>query len=318
MGLKYLYMGSPPLAATILEKLCEKFEPPSAVVTQVAKAAGRGNKVVPTAVEVVAREKGLNVIATENVNSPDTMAQLEALKPDLILVAAFGQIFREPLLRLPRLYCLNVHASLLPKYRGAAPIQWAIYNGDAENGISIQKMTKKLDAGDVLVKRSIPIAPDDTSADQLVKLADLGGECLVEAVRLVESGNPAFVAQDEAAATFAPKIERHHAPIDWQREAEEIRNQIRALQPWPIAETILGKDRLKVFRADVIDGKGKPPGEIATDSKTYLHVACGGGGALSLTEIQLENRKRLDIKSFLMAYRGSFPFSRMGALEGGV
>lgn len=311
--LKYIFMGSPPLAATILEKLCTELHPPVAVVTQVAKAQGRGQKISATAVEQFAKSRHLNLIATIDVNSPETLPALRVFHPDLILVAAFGQILKNDVLTLPKLYCLNVHASLLPKYRGAAPFQRAIWNGDKVTGITVQKMARKLDTGDILLQKSLPIDAADTSDTLLAKLATLGGEALVEAVRSIEAGKYQFTPQNEKEATYASKIAKEDAIISWDQPAQRIENQIRALQPWPIAETLLGKDRLKIFRAAVEPSSaGKKPGEITTDGKSYLRVQCGDNLALSLTEIQLENRKRLDIKNFLMAYRGSFPFSEMG------
>ncbi len=314
MALRYLFMGSPAIAATILETLCNDLYPPVAVVTQTAKAQGRGNKVIATEVDTFAKSRDLKVFTTDNINAPEMIDVLRTFQPDLILVAAFGQIFREEILKLPKKYCLNVHASLLPAYRGAAPFQWAIMNGETKTGITIQKMAKKLDAGDILLQKVTPIGPDETSSELLLRLAHLGGECLVEAVHLIESGKETFQAQDESKATFAPKIDKTHAVIDWKKGAASIHNQVRALQPWPSAETILGKDRLKVFKTSVVDlNANATPGQILTDSKTYLAVQCGDHRALSLTEIQLENRKRLEINQFLMAYRGSFPHTIMGA-----
>lgn len=311
--LKYLFMGTPPLAAHILEKLCTSLYPPVAVVTQIAKAQGRGQKVVATAVEQCAQQRGLKVIATENVNEEGTVSLLKSLEPDLILVAAFGQILKNDILTIPKLFCLNVHASLLPKYRGAAPFQRAILDGEKETGITIQKMARKLDTGDILLQKRLTIAPQETSQTLLDRLSHLGGDALVEAMQLVQSGHYQFVRQNEAAATYAAKITKEEAAIQWDLPAQTIENQIRALQPWPVAETILGKDRLKVFKAVVVSGNaGKAPGSITTDSRTYLIVQCGDNMALSLTEIQLENRKKLDIKNFLQAYRGSFPHTEMG------
>ncbi len=318
MSLRYVFMGSPGLAATILETLCTELYPPVAVVTQTAKAQGRGHKVIPTEVERFARTQDLNLFSTDDINAPATVGALKPFDPDLILVAAFGQIFRAEVLALPKKYCLNVHASLLPSYRGAAPVQRAIWNGERQTGVTIQKMAKKLDAGDILIQKTIPILPEDTSHDLLIKLARLGAEALCESVRLIESGKETFTAQEEALASFAPKIEKSDSPLDWSKSAESLGNQIRALQPWPVAETQLGKDRLRVFKAKVEQRSPLPnaaPGSVFTDAKTYLSVQCGDGKVLSLTEIQLENRKRLEINQFLMAYRGSFPYSSMGFVK---
>lgn len=311
--LRYIFMGTPPLAATILEKLCTDLDPPAAIVTQLAKAQGRGQKILPTAVEQFARGRSLNVFSTLNVNAPETVAALRVFQPDVILVAAFGQILRDDILNLPKLFCLNVHASLLPKYRGAAPIQRAIWNGDAVTGVTIQKMAKKLDTGDVLLQKETNILPDETSGELMARLATLGAEALVEAMRLIDTDHYEFVPQDETLATYASKIDKADALVDWNQPAGRIYNQVRALQPWPVAETLLGTDRLKIFGARIVASPpGKKPGEVTTDGKTELVVTCGDGRALSLTMIQLENRKRLDVRNFLMAYRGTFPFHQMG------
>jgi methionyl-tRNA formyltransferase len=313
MALKYLFMGSPQLAATILETLCDHLHPPEAVVTQVPKIAGRGQKISSTEVEFYAKSQELTVLTTADINAEPTVAALRVFEPDVILVAAFGQIFREPILQLPKICCLNVHASLLPAYRGAAPIQWALWNNEVRTGVTLQKMSRKLDAGDILMQKECAIESTDTTSDLLLRLAKLGGEAAVEALQKIESGDFSFTPQDHAKATLAPKIEKTHALLDWKAPALRCFNQIRALQPWPVAETRLGPDRLKVFKAQIVPGlTGGIPGAVKTDARSFLNVQCGDGLALSLTEIQLENRKRLGIREFLAAYRGSFPHQKLG------
>lgn len=313
--MRYLFMGTPPFAARVLELLSAEVGAPTAVITQPARPAGRGQRLAPTAVQEFATQKAWPFFATENTNDPEFLETLRSLQPDLILVAAFGQILKKALLALPAKYCLNVHASLLPKYRGAAPVARSILDGDLETGITIQKMARKLDTGDILVQRTIPIAPFDTSATLLDKLAELGGACLIEAVRTIEAGREVFVAQDESLATHAAKLSKDESPIDWTRSAAEVRRKVYGLQPWPTAETLLGNEVMRVFGAhevdDPIDGE---PGTVRTDHRTFVHVRCGDGRALALTEIQLANRKKLLISSFLSAYRGHFPFARIGAL----
>lgn len=312
--LKIIYMGTPPLAATILEKLCDDLYPPVAVVTQVAKATGRGHKITPSAVEDLGRRLGLNVLSTLNVNATPTLEVLKTFEPDLILVAAFGQILKEEILKLPRLGCYNVHGSLLPKYRGAAPIQRAIWEGEKTTGVTIQRIVKKLDAGDIVLKKEIEVDPEETSGQLMDRLAHLGGEALVEAVKQIESGKATFTPQDEAQVTYAKKIEKEDGILDFALPAEQLFNQIRALQPWPVAETKLGGTRVKIFKAEVTPPpKSGVPGEIQTDHKSYLSIHCGRGTALALTEIQPENRKRLKIHEFLQAFRGNFPFNKIGS-----
>lgn len=305
--LKYVFAGSTALSVTILDTLCHHLYPPSLVVTHPPRPAGRGKSLSSSCVEQYSRTKGFPFTTVENINSPSVLRTLMSLNPDLILVAAFGQIFKKEVLVLPALHCLNVHASLLPKYRGAAPIQWAIWNGEKSTGITIQKMGLQLDAGDILLQKKIDIGPEETSAELLERLALLGGEALVEAVRIMEGGTAKFTPQNSKCVSYAPKIERSHAKIDWSKDATFIYNQVRSLQPWPVAETLLGGGRLKIFKASVEESsEPAKPGQIFTDSKSFVRVKCGVG-ALSLLEVQMENRKRMAIAEFLKAYRGKFP-----------
>ena len=312
--LRTVFMGSPPFAATLLDHLCKNGFTPLLVITQKPKPSGRGREMQPTAVQVKADKLGIKTVATGDANGPSIIQTIRAIHPDIIMVAAFGQIFKSELLALPHFFCLNVHASLLPQYRGAAPIQWAVWNGERKTGITIQRMTPRLDAGDILMQRSVEITSDDTSETLLSKLADTGAGCLLDALRLCQKNQAKFTPQDESKASLAPKILKEHAAIDWNDGSDHIHNQIRALQPWPVSIAQLGRTRLKIFASTVREKHAGTPGEIITDSKTYLSVICGDKHLLSLTELQLENRKRLSIREFLSAYRGIFPFQRMEPL----
>ncbi len=300
--LKYIFMGTPQFAASILEKLSRELYPPVLVITQEAKAQGRGQKITETPVAVTAKNLNLKCIASANVNTEEMTAVMSAAQADLILVVAFGQILRDPILKIPKICCLNVHGSLLPKYRGAAPIQRAIWDGEKETGITIQKMAKKLDTGDILLKKVIPIASDDTSHSLFEKLSVLGGEALLESVKLIESGNYTFIPQDESLATHAKKLDKEEAPLDFSLPAKVLENHIRALQPWPIAEANFFQTRVKVFKAEVGKPTSKQASEIITDSKSYLEIACGDGKTLSILEVQPDNRKRMSIQDFLRGY----------------
>ncbi len=310
--LRTVFMGSPGLAAVILERLCTDYGAPALVITQSAKAKGRGQKVLPTPVQLVAEAKGIACHATENANDPALVEAMRAVAPDLILVAAFGQLLKNDILTLARLYCLNVHGSLLPEYRGAAPVQQAIWDGKTVTGITIQRMVKQLDAGDILLEKETKILPEETSGQLMDRLAHLGGECLVDAVRLVESGKAVFTPQDPAKVTFARKIEKEQARINWTMPAANIVNQVRALNPWPIADTTLGGERFRIHGAKVSEKPvSGPPGTVQTDGRTELLVAAGQG-AVALTAVQAENRKRLEIREFLAAFRGNFPHRKLG------
>lgn len=306
--LKIVFMGTPAIAKSILESLCQHGYHPALVVSQTAKVAGRGHKIQPSAVEQFAVAQQLKCLTTDNINLEPSLSELKKIEPDLILVAAFGQILREPILQLPKIACLNVHASLLPRLRGAAPIQRAIWEGDQKTGVTIQKMAKKLDTGDILLQKEITIWPKETSGQLMERLSVLGGEALLEAVRKIEEGNYAFTPQEEAKATYAAKLDKSDSKILWTKTAQEIERQIRALQPWPTAEIEWGDQKLKVFSAEVIQSEQKEIGSVETDSRTYLTVQCGSGSALQILEVQPENRKRMSMKDYLLGFRGNFPY----------
>ncbi len=313
--LRTIFMGTPGFAATVLDALVRAGFPPVAVVCQPARATGRGLRLTASETEQMAHRHGLPVIPAENVNAPETLTQIQALHPDLFLVAAFGQLLKKATLAVPKMYSLNVHGSLLPKYRGAAPIQRAVLDGQPVTGITIQRIVLKMDAGDILLQKPTTIGERETAAQLFDRLAVLGGEALVESLIQIQSGKVTFTPQLESEATHAPKIAKEESIIDWTHPAERILRQIRGLQPWPIAESKLGGVRLKIFAAELAAplGSGQSiPGRLSSDGKTRLIAACGHGTAVSLTQIQLENRKKLEIREFLMAYRGKFPFANMG------
>lgn len=306
--LKLVFMGTPVIAKEILEALCQNGYKPSLVVSQTAKAQGRGQQIQASPVEQFANGQKIPVLTTDNINSETDFEKVKAVAPDLILVAAFGQILRDPVLQLPKIACLNVHASLLPHLRGAAPIQRAIWEGDKKTGITIQKMAKKLDTGDILLQEELEILTKDTSGDLLKKLSALGGAALVKAVKLIETGKFTFTPQDESKATYAKKLEKTDSKVEWKKTAVEIERQIRALQPWPGTEICFGETKVKVFSASVVPNSHGTPGKIETDSKSFLRIQ-SANGTLELLEIQPENRKRMLVKDFLLGFRGNFPYT---------
>jgi len=313
---RIVFMGSPPFAAKLLTTLLAHHRIPELVVTQSPKGQGRGRQELPTAVQIIAQKNQLPCLSVTDVNAPENIATLQRVKADLFLVAAFGQILKQPVLELPQLFSLNVHASLLPKYRGAAPVHRALWDGASTTGVTLQRMVSKLDAGDILSSRSTPIGKDETSVELMDRLSDMAGELVIEALEQMAKGSYSFTPQIEADATYARKIEKFEARIDWSCPADFIERQIRALQPWPIAETLLGDRRLKIYRAVVQPHPHPtPPGQIITDQRSRLSIVCGNKTALSLTEIQLENKKRLGIKNFLAAFKGHFPYTMVGAAQ---
>ena len=313
--LKYVFMGSPPFAADNLSKLIEQVGPPVLVITQEPKARNRGQKVSSTAVGKFAHERQLPCLETANVNAPESLAKIRECQPDLMLVAAFGQILKNELLSLPKLFCLNVHGSLLPEYRGAAPIQRAIWDGKKETGITIQKMVRKLDAGDIFLQRRIAIEPNETSGELFDRLAQLGGDCLVESLKKIEENQFTLTPQEESLATYAAKISKEDSAINWNQSGSQIHNQIRALNPWPVAETFLSDEKLKIYRSRLTqEASNGEPGLISTDHRTFIKINTLNQ-KITLEEVQLQNRKRLNIPDFLSAFRGNFPYSRVSQKE---
>lgn len=302
--LRYIYMGTPQIAARILETLCDHELPPALVVTQVAKPKGRGYKVTPSEVEQYARTQDLNILETLDVNAPATVDVLKTFHPDLILVVAFGQILKDSILQMPKHGCLNLHASLLPKYRGAAPVQRAIMEGDKETGVTLQRMVKKLDAGDIFLQKKVEIQPEETSGDLLIRLAEVGAALILEGLQKMEAGPVQTSPQNENQVSYAKKIEKSESNLNWELSAQRLFDTVRALQPWPIAQMDFQGETLRIFKALVVSGRpGAVPGSIETDRQTFVHVQSGDGQALSLLEVQQEGRKRLNIEEFLKGYR---------------
>ena len=251
--MKIIYMGTPDFAVCPLEKLIEcSFEVPL-VISQKDKPKGRGKKLLPTAVKQRALELGLEVYQPENINSEESIKKINDIKPDFIVVAAYGQILRSEILSIPKYDCINIHASLLPKYRGAAPINWVLINGEDETGVTIMKMSKGLDTGDILLKESIPIIEEDDSITIHDKLSKLGGKLIVEALEGVKDGYIEPKEQDHTKATYASMIHKKTGRIDWNKSGVDIKNLIRGLKPWPFAYTFYKDANVKIHKAKVIE-----------------------------------------------------------------
>jgi methionyl-tRNA formyltransferase len=306
-------MGSPAFSAGVLELLVAQHGAPVLVVTQAPKGYGRGRKLTETAVASLSRRLHLPLLETGDVNQPSVVSRLHENLPEVLVVVAFGQLLKDAVLTVPKILPVNLHTSWLPEYRGAAPIQWAIWNGESETGITVQKITRKLDAGDIILQKKIPVGSDETAGALLDRIIPAAADILIQTLQQMENNMHTLSPQDESLATHAPKLTKEQAMIDWTQSAGNIRNMIRALQPWPVAETLLGGYRLRIFRAGVHPGAGEP-GQVFTDSTTFLEVQCGKD-RLALEEIQLADRKRLEINQFLSAYRGKFPFRKMGGKD---
>ena len=299
--MRIVFMGTPVFARTVLERLLSDGHTVVGVFTQPDKPRNRG-KVTPSPVKECAEAHGIPVYQPMKMRDGTALADLRALEPEAVIVAAYGRILPEEILAVPPLGCINVHASLLPKYRGAAPINCAILNGETETGVTIMYMAKECDTGDMILSRSIPLGADVNAEELFLQLADLGAEALSEALRRIEAGTATRTKQDDALATFAPMLTREMSPIDWTRPAETVFNQIRALADWPCATTVLDGKTLKVFRA-VRGGKSAAqPGKMRAE-KQGIEVTCGDGNTVILTEVQTEGGRRMPASAYLNGRR---------------
>lgn len=298
---RIVFMGTPAFACPSLAALLAGPDPVVAVVCQPDRPRGRGLALGAPAVKTLAASHGLPVLQPAKVRTPELLAELGALAPDLIVVAAYGRILPRAVLDLPPRGCINVHASLLPRHRGAAPVQHAILAGDAETGVTIMAMSEEMDAGDVLLVRRTPVAPDDTGGTLGERLATLGAEALTAAVAGLKDGSVRPVAQPRAGITFAPRIEREHTRLDWTRPADQLARAVRAFAPEPAAFTTLDGATLKVLAAAVGPGAGAP-GTVLDAGPSGIAVATGDG-ALVLREVQLQGRRRMPVAAFLAGHR---------------
>lgn len=311
--MRIVFMGTPDFAVPSLEALLKSGETVVGVVTQPDRPKGRGRALTPSPVKLVCQREGLPVLQPVKMKDPAFLDALKNWQPDLIAVAAFGRILPPAILNLPSKGCVNVHASLLPKYRGAGPIQWAIINGERETGITTMLMDEGMDTGAILLQEAVPIEPDDTAGTLSAKLAQVGGRLLLETVRRLKAGTLAPRPQDHTQATLAPLLKKEDGLIDWTRPAVEIANRIRGLAPWPGAYTFAGEDRWKIWKATAKDGQTDKafPGTIIGLAKEAILVSTGDG-LLSITEIQPANSRRMTAAQFLAGHQ-LFPGQVLGA-----
>lgn len=298
---RLVFAGTPDFAARHLKALIDADVAPVAAYTQPDRPAGRGKKLTPSPVKTIAADAGIPVLQPDTLRSEDARAELAALEPDLLVVVAYGLILPQAVLDTPRYGCINVHASLLPRWRGAAPIQRAIEAGDTESGITIMQMEAGLDTGPMLAKASIPITDSMTGGELHDALAELGPPLLLEVLESLPDYLAAAQAQDDAGANYATKIEKAEAEIDWRADAAGIERKIRAFNPFPVCWTTLEGQRIKVWCARPASGRGAP-GTILEADDNGLKVA-SGDGALLLTELQLAGGKRLSVSELLRSRR---------------
>ncbi|MEE0812127.1 methionyl-tRNA formyltransferase [Blautia sp.] len=301
--MRVIFMGTPDFATGTLEEIVLAGHEVVGVVTQPDKPKGRGKTLMPTPVKEVAMKYNLPVYQPKKVREPEFVEVLRGLKPDVMVVAAFGQIISKEILEMPKYGCINVHASLLPAYRGAAPIQWAVINGDKESGVTIMQMDEGIDTGDMIEKVVVPIAEDETGGSLFDKLSQAGAKLCVKVLRDLEDGKAVREKQPEESTTpYARMIDKKMGAIDWEKPAKEIEQLIRGLNPWPSAYTRLQGKTLKIWKAEVLlEHSQEAPGQITEVTKDSIVVQTGQG-RLKILELQLEGKKRMDAASFLRGY----------------
>ena len=300
--MKIIFAGTPDFAVPALQMLIDSEHQICAVYTQPDRPSGRGKKLTAGPVKQLAVDAGLAVFQPETFKDPQQIQQLRSFDADLLVVIAYGMILPQEVLDITKLGSINIHGSLLPRWRGAAPIQRAIMAGDKETGITIMKMVRKLDAGDMLHKEKCEIGDQETASQLHDKMAELGAIGLAKTLSLIESGTVIAEPQDESLVTYAEKLHKSEAQIDWTRPAEELARKVRGLNAWPVAHTVLNGQVLRIWQAQVLDSDVQmTPGEVLTKKEKVFDVATGKG-VLRLLEIQLPGGKRMNAQNFLNAH----------------
>jgi methionyl-tRNA formyltransferase len=301
--MRIVFMGTPDFAVPSLEALIRSDDQVVGVVSQPDRPKGRGQQLVSPPVKLVAERAGISILQPLKIRTPEFLQALSAWQPDLIAVAAYGRILHSPILRLPPMGCVNVHGSLLPKYRGAAPVQWAVINGETETGITTMLMDEGMDTGPMLLQEKLDILPDDTAGTLAPRLAELGGRLLVDTIIQLKAGTVMPRKQEDGQATLAPLLKKEDGLIDWTMTAKALANRVRGLSPWPGAYTFCGGERWSVWKAvSTMGATSEKPGTVVTVNKQAIVVATGDG-LLEIHEIQTANSKRMSVAQFLAGHR---------------
>ena len=298
--MRVVFMGTPDIAATCLKKVLDDGFEVVGVWTQPDRPKGRGMKMIYSPVKEVAMNASIPVFQPENFREEETVRQLADLQPDVVAVVAYGRILPQKVLDLVPQGFINIHASVLPQYRGSAPYQWAVLNGDRETGVSAQFMVHAMDAGDVVGVAKTPIGPNETAGELLDRLAVLGAQLLSDILRSYEAGSLVAVPQDENQVTQAPMLDKSLCPIDWNKTAQQVHDQVRGLHPWPVATAELAGTKFKIHATEIVSGKGTP-GTILGLTKTGLVVACGEG-AVEIRSLQADGRKRMNAPDYFRGH----------------
>lgn len=297
--MRIVFMGTPDFSVPCLEALLEAGHEVCGVVTQPDKPKGRGHKLQAPPVKQTALANGIPVFQPETLKNGEMAETLRQLAPQLIIVVAYGKILPKEILELPPYGCINVHASLLPKYRGAGPIQWSIINGETETGVTTMVMAEGLDTGDMLCKKALRILPDETAAELHDRLAVLGAEVLTETIEHLENGTLRRTPQNDAESSYAPMISKQTGQIDWNKPARDIVNLIRGCNPWPMAHTRYQGETVKISRAALGGKTTQPPGKLLGTENGCLSIAAGSGTVVLVQEIQFPGSKRMRVESYL-------------------
>lgn len=293
-----IFMGTPDFAVPCLQKLIKNHNV-IAVFSQPDKPVGRKQVLMPTPVKACAIEHNIDVFQPTSLKNDDIAAQIENMNADVIVVVAYGKILPKRILEAAKYGCINVHASLLPKYRGAAPIQWSVINGDKETGVTVMQMDEGLDTGDILRIEKTEIGENETSEELFNRLSLIGADALIKALDDIEKGISKPIPQGKSDNSYAEKITKALSPIDWNKSAVEVHNLVRGLQTWPCAQTKLNGKNIKIHKSVLTDITGAKAGEVIENNKKLI-VSCGDGQCIEILEVQLDGKKRMDTKSFLM------------------
>jgi methionyl-tRNA formyltransferase len=305
--MKIVFMGTPESSVSSLEALLSAGHQILCVVTQPDRPRGRGQKISPSPIKELALKNNLPIEQPEKVKGNDILISfLRSLHPDIIVVAAYGKILPKEILEIPIHGCINVHASLLPKYRGAAPVQWALLNGEQESGVTIMKMDELLDTGDIVLQEKVKIGEEDNALTLSKKLFERGSKLLIKALEEIEAGKVKYVPQNHAEATNAPAIARESGEIDWRKSASEIHNRVRAMVPWPCAHTLRREKLLKIWKSELhvldLETRYKLPGTMVAIVKKVGFIVATGKGHLLIREVQPEGKKRMPAYDFVIGH----------------
>ena len=289
--MRIVFMGTPDIAATCLTKLISDGFNVVGVYTQPDRPKGRGMKLIASPVKEVALQHDIPVFQPENFREEETVQTLRDLKPDVVAVVAYGRILPQKVLDIPPKGCINIHASVLPQYRGSAPYQWAVLDGCKETGVTAMYLCREMDAGDIIEISKTPIGPDETAGELLDRLAVLGADLLSKTMGRMAAGEVEHIPQDHAAATYAPMLDKTMCPVDFTKTAQQVHDHVRGLNPWPVATMELGGNKFKVHATAIVEGSGEP-GKVLGLTKTGLVIACGEG-AVEIRTLQAEGGKRM-------------------------